>query len=81
MTLRDLIDLLETIAVKDAIIVTQPTTNDPAPTIHAPCSGTGLIAGVSDAACGGTGLNLLPPKARVIATGGTVTITPIPVNP
>lgn len=80
MTIRELIDMLSALRDQDAVIVTQPTAADPKVTLHDPCSGTGFIDGVSDEGCGGTGLNQLPTKVRIIATGGIVTATPIAVS-
>ena len=80
MTIRELIVMLSALRDQDAIIVTQPTVADPAVTIHDPCAGTGFIGRVSDEGCGGTGLNQLPVKVWLIATGGIVTATPIPVS-
>jgi hypothetical protein len=79
VTIAEVIALLQTL-IQDATVVTQPTGPDPAPTVHAPCSGTGFIAGLRDVTCGGTGLNQLPSKVRIIATSGTVTATPIAVS-
>ncbi len=78
MTVLDVINLLFTQNL-DAIVVTQPTSSSPAPTTHATCNGTGIIAGQRDAVCKGTGLIQNDPLVRIIATSGTVTATPIPV--
>ena len=80
MTIRELIMMLSALKDQDAIIVTQPTVSDPVVTIHDPCGGTGFIDGISDEGCEGTGLNQVPTKVRIIATGGIVTATPILVN-
>jgi hypothetical protein len=79
VTIAEVIALLET-QLQDAIVVTQPTNPDPQVTNHVPCSGTGFINGIMDVDCNGTGQNYLPSKVRIIATGGTVTATPIPVT-
>jgi hypothetical protein len=79
MTVAEVVALLQG-QLQDAIVVTQPTAADPKVTIHAPCGGTGFIDGVTDDGCNGTGQNYLPAKVRIIATGGTVTATPIPVT-
>jgi hypothetical protein len=79
MTVAEVVALLQQ-QLQDAIVVTQPTAADPKVTNHALCAGTGFIDGISDAECDGTGQNYLPAKVRIIATGGTVTATPIPVT-
>ena len=78
MTIAELVALLQP-QIQEATIVTSPTAASPAPTTHAPCSGTGLIAGVRDAACGGTGQVALAPLVRITAASGVVTVAAIPV--
>jgi len=65
--------------IQEATIVTSPTVSSPAPTIHAPCSGTGFINDTRDAACEGTGQVTTPPLVRITAASGVVTVAAIPV--
>ena len=78
MLISDLVLLLRD-QIQEATIVTSPTASSPAPTIHAPCNGTGLINGVRDAACNGTGQVALAPMVRITAASGVVTVAAIPV--
>lgn len=78
MTIAQLAALLQA-QIQEATIVTSPTASSPAPTIHAPCSGTGLINGVRDAGCGGTGQVALAPMVRITAASGVITVAAIPV--
>lgn len=78
MLISDLVTLLQA-QIQEATIVTSPTAASPAPTLHVPCNGTGIINGVRDAACNGTGQVALPPMVRITAASGVVTVAAIPV--
>jgi hypothetical protein len=78
MTVAELIATLEPL-IQEATIVTGPTVSSPAPIWHIPCNGTGFISGQVDDACKGTGQVSADPLVKVIASGGVVTATSVPV--